>query len=1036
MPVMKPVYFFLAHIISCCFHYTGVAQLHPDQYHITFLTTQDGLSQATNFSMLQDSKGYMWIGSQDGINRYDGKRFFHFTDAVYYSGCEAPKQIFGIVEDQQGDIWMGSRDALYRYQQNENTFYRIHIPQKKGSGNSRIIPFAAAGDEIWFLKDDLLFMAINCRTKLTRQLYDLNQKLAIIDPYVMFPQTDGDGKIWMANANRLYEISPSQNSFEEYRLTANKAKPGESITIKNLSLHLQSGMLSIASDKGVLLFDTRQKVQKYLQGNHKLLTDVDTWHVKAGDDCFWVSNENAHLIKLSVDGNKAEQVFEPSVLDNELHRGSATACIYVDKWKRLWLNANGEYTAVIDLSKKFMRKIAVGKQGGLRSGTIQSITVADTVLWVSDSYLTRINKASGKVEKIFSSVDDLKMPGFFRQIYYDSLAHRIWFNTNYDLWYYSLKDNRFQKTAFSHNVNPAVDYIRNFVELPGHKLLLVRIDGVFDINRQLGTGRLLPAFSSSNINHLSKLSHGRLALSVAGQPLKIFEYTDDLLIQLKQEVKLGYSLLMTVEDSVRKILWAASEKGVYKLDNTTFSILQHYTVADGMANDFVYAVIPDQFGWIWCSTNRGIVAINSSSGQVRNFNKDPGLQALEYNNRAFATDGDGYVYFGGVKGVNYFKPPFADRDTIQPRLVVENILLNSKPYQSNINPDYITTVEYDYNPVPLTFKLQALHLVKTDVLKIMYRLKGQTAWSETDNGNDITMFNLSPGSYILELNYREDNVYSTAAVRQVNIVVQPPYYRTWWFLLSLSVVALLLVMYMVNRIQQRKLEKLQKENEIIRLKAEQQLLITKERERITTDLHDDIGASLSSMSLYGDLAGSLWKTQPEESKKLVDSISETSKSLMERMGDIVWSMKPADENRYTLEARLKNYSNELLAPKNIVCEFDLDASLAASIIKPAVRKNMLLIAKEAINNIAKYSEATRAGVILKREQGKMQLIISDNGKGFIQSEVPQGNGLQHIHQRCTQLNGYCDIVSAKDMGVVITCVFPVDIGGKESEVKL
>lgn len=1033
---MKPVYFFLVNIISCCFHCTANAQLHPDQYHITFLTTQDGLSQATNFSMLQDSKGYMWIGSQDGINRYDGKHFFHFTDSVYYSECKASKQIFGIVEDQSGDIWMGSRNALYRYQQKENTFYRIHIPQKKGSGNSRVIPFAAVGDEIWFMKDDLLFMAINCRTKHMRQLYDLNEQLAIIDPYVMVPQTDRDGKIWMANANRLYEIDPSQNSFKQFILTANKAKPGESITIKNLSLHVQSGMLSFASDKGVVLFDTKQKVQKHLQGNHQLLTGVDTWHVKAGDDCFWVSNENAHLIKLSVDGSKAELVLEPSVLDNEVHRGSATACIYIDKWKRLWLNANGEYTAVIDLSKKFMRKIAVGKQGGLRSGTIQSVTVSDSILWVSDSYLTKINRASGKVEQIFSAADDLKMPGFFRQIYFDSASQRIWFNTHYDLWYYSLNNGRFHKTAFSQNVNPAVDYIRNFLELPNQKLLLVRIDGVFNINRRDGTAAPLPIFSNSNINHLSRLSHNRLALSVAGKPLRIYDYTDDLLIQLKQQVNLDNSLLMTVEDSVRNILWAASEKGVYKLDNKTFSILHHYTIADGMANDFVYAVVPDQYGWIWCSTNKGIVAINGSTGQVRNFEKDPSLQALEFNNRAFATDSDGYIYFGGVKGVNYFKPPFVDVDTIQPRLVVENILLNSKPYRNNINPDNITTVEYGYSPVPLTLKIQALHLVKTSVLKIMYRLKGQAGWSETDNGNDITMFNLSPGSYVLELNYREGNVHSTAAVRQVNIVVLPPYYRTWWFLLSLSVIAMLLVIYLVNRRQQRKLEKLQKENEIIRLKAEQQMVVTKERERITTDLHDDIGASLSSMSLYGDLAGSIWEVKPEESKKLVDRISETSKSLMERMGDIVWSMKPADVNRYTLEARLKNYSNELLTPKNITCVFEIDGPLAASVTNPEVRKNLLLISKEAINNIAKYSEATEASVVLKQQEEKIVLIITDNGKGFVESELQQGNGLQHIRQRCSQLNGRCNIISEMGKGVTIRCVFPAGTEGTANNVIL
>lgn len=986
--------------------------------------------------MLQDAKGYMWIGSQDGINRYDGMRFFHFADPVYYKGCKAPKQIFGLVEDGRGDVWMGSREALYQYRQHENTFQKIDLPQKNGSGNSRVIPFAAAGNEIWFLKDDLSFMAIDYRTKKMRILYDVNERLAIIDPYIMFPQTDKKGIIWMANGNRLYEINPPENLLRQYVLSVNNTGAGERLTIKGLSLHRQSGMLVLASDNGVLLFDTKQKVQVPVHENSSCVTGVDAWHVKAGNDCFWVSNENCHLIKLALDGSAAEQVFEKSVLDNEIHRGSATACIYIDKWNRLWLNANGEYTAVIDFSKKFMRKIGVGKQGGLRSGTIQSITVADSVLWLSDTYLTKISRASGKVEKIFSAEEDLKTPGAFRQIYFDSVQQRIWFNTHYDLWYYSVKEGRFQKTAFRQNVNPTVDYIRNFISLPDQKLLLVRVDGVFEINRQDGTAVLLPAFSNNNINHLCKLSYRRFALSVAGQPLGIYEYSDKSVIQLKQKVNLGHTLLMTVEDSARNILWAASEKGVFKLDNRTFAILHHYTIADGMANDFVYAVVPDKYGWVWCSTNKGIVAINAGSNQVRNFDKDPNLQALEFNNRAFATDTDGYIYFGGVKGINYFKPPFIDGDTILPKLVIEDISLNTRAYRAGINPDDIGTVEFDYSPVPLSFKVQALHLVKTGVLKIIYRIKGQEEWTEINNGEYISMFNLSPGSYVLEINFREGSMHSTNTARRINIIVRPPFYRSWWFLLSLFVISILVAAYLVNKIQQRKLEKLQKENEIVKLKVEQQMAVTRERERIITDLHDDIGASLSSMSIYGDLAGSVWETKPQESKRLVDKISGTSKGLMERMGDIIWSMKPADEDKYTLEARLKNYSNELLAPKNIVCEFDIDATLAASITNPEIRKNILLIAKEAINNVAKYSNATKASVLFKPKDGTMILVISDNGSGFDENHVQQGNGLQNIRLRCRQLNGNCEIVSKIGEGVLIKCIFPANFGGSDIETKV
>jgi two-component system, sensor histidine kinase LadS len=202
---------------------------------------------------------------------------------------------------------------------------------------------------------------------------------------------------------------------------------------------------------------------------------------------------------------------------------------------------------------------------------------------------------------------------------------------------------------------------------------------------------------------------------------------------------------------------------------------------------------------------------------------------------------------------------------------------------------------------------------------------------------------------------------------------------------------------------------------------EKELQLVRERNRIMADLHDDIGASLSSMSIYSDLAGTVIENKPEESKELVNKISGTSKELMERMGDIIWSMKPADEDKYTVEARLKNYCNELLAPKNIVCEFDIDARLAVSITNPEIRKNILLIAKEAINNIAKYSEANKAVILFKQNGKDILLSIRDNGKGYDKEKVKYGNGLLNIQQRCKQLNGYCNITSHD--GVLLECFF-------------
>lgn len=235
-----------------------------------------------------------------------------------------------------------------------------------------------------------------------------------------------------------------------------------------------------------------------------------------------------------------------------------------------------------------------------------------------------------------------------------------------------------------------------------------------------------------------------------------------------------------------------------------------------------------------------------------------------------------------------------------------------------------------------------------------------------------------------------------------------------YLLLGFTVICILFIVVYLNR------QKLVK-------KLEQQQAIAVERERIITDLHDDVGATLSSMHIYGDLATNVWHTQPETSREMVNKITVQAKDLITSMGDIIWSMKPAYEEKYSFTARIKNYSNELLAAKNITCVFNIDESIAVHITKPELRKNLLLIVKEAMNNIAKYSGATHAEIVFKREKGHAILNIQDNGKGFDAAVIKPGYGLQNIVRRCSFLKGECIIDSGSGNGTQINCRFPIAI---------
>lgn len=180
------------------------------------------------------------------------------------------------------------------------------------------------------------------------------------------------------------------------------------------------------------------------------------------------------------------------------------------------------------------------------------------------------------------------------------------------------------------------------------------------------------------------------------------------------------------------------------------------------------------------------------------------------------------------------------------------------------------------------------------------------------------------------------------------------------------------------------------------------------------------------MHIYGGLAEKVWHTKPDASKELLLKITTQSKELMDRMSDIIWSMKPTDAAHHTIEMRLKNYCNELLTPKNIFCTFNIDDKLSSALTQPETRKNILLIAKEAINNASKYSAAKRVYISLLKKENNIILSITDDGKGFDAATATQGNGLQNIQMRCSQLKGVFKITSNAG-GTSITCIFPIAI---------
>ena len=285
---------------------------------------------------------------------------------------------------------------------------------------------------------------------------------------------------------------------------------------------------------------------------------------------------------------------------------------------------------------------------------------------------------------------------------------------------------------------------------------------------------------------------------------------------------------------------------------------------------------------------------------------------------------------------------------------------------------------------------------RTSYQYVLYK-SGDTVWNTINEKPELSFSDLSPGKYQLLL--RAANVYDdySEKVSALKINILPPYWQTWWFR-ALGIVTVVLVFYVLYRYRVHQLKRLQ----II-------------RNNIASDLHDDIGSTLNSISIYSEVA----KQQAGREIPALDMIGATSRKIIESMSDIVWTINPENDSFEKIIVRMRSFAHQLLKAKKVEYTFEVDEKLNSIALPMQVRKNFYLVFKEAITNVVKYSEASRVSILLFEKNKTILLKIRDNGKGIPVNAQTLGNGLMNMTKRAKEISAELNIISANGGGTEI-----------------
>jgi len=455
-------------------------------------------------------------------------------------------------------------------------------------------------------------------------------------------------------------------------------------------------------------------------------------------------------------------------------------------------------------------------------------------------------------------------------------------------------------------------------------------------------------------------------------------------------------------------LWIVGPDGtVRRLDNLSTGRLTTDThVTRRLTGANVRCMVEDASGRFFFGTMSGVIEIDPASGDTRRYTTADGLAQNEVWSALASRRGD--LWFGTIAGVSRLDSARSRPRTPAPRALITTVRVNGDPHLvSELGTGEISGLTLAPSERGIAIEFFALAFGSAENLRYQYRLEGaEDAWSLPTPVRSVNYAHLSPGAYRFQVRAVTLSGTASALPASVSFHILPPVWQRSSFVAGSSafVVGLVVLLY--------------------RYRVAQLVAIERVRTRIATDLHDDIGASLSQIAIQSELALGEADVSPGTANAL-GRIATTSRELVESMGDIVWAINPDRDRVGDLLQRMRYFASDTLTGKNIEFSFRAPDTGRDLALPTEVRREVLLIFKEAVNNIARHAQCSRADIDVRIERGGLVVEVADDGQGLSEATARgNGHGLASIHARARRLNASLDIKTRTGGGTQLVLHVP------------
>lgn len=1008
---------FLGCLLSVC----GGWGVRAQPFRVDHIGVNDGLTQGSVYYMLKDSRGFMWFGTQDGLNRYDGHRFRTYRPKDNGEGSILGNNIFGIVEDKAGDLWIGTGEGLNRYNRRTDLFDNFYYLKANGKpAPNRTLPFFVDEHELLYISDQQGLVSFNLDTK----------KPTVLDSTLTPPQEydlqsstvrTATGDVWLHAPKGVIRYNLREKKVYHYfsDLPGNKAGKAQAV----FSFYIDSANTAwLGTDAGLVRFNYRTlAVETFdrLPDNHKITQVYSIAEDNQGQ--LWLGTRQNGILSFNLKTKTFREINNFTDGTEQLTSYEVRK-VYIDDQGIVWANVdpNGLAKIVSEqflfngiIKKSYPKEQADDKQ--LSGYTIRGFAeeTPGGLVWIGTE--RGINVLDRRTNRIVRRYRPGTGPGYLPEgqpikcLYRDTQG-RIWVGTTRGIMLFNPQTQSFEHYSFTSGSNSlvTVNYVRALVNINTNTLLAGTEDGLYRFDIPSRSWSPMPVLRGHNIFSLMLIPKSNRLL--VGTYLNgIYEIgllnpgtQPDTAWRIMQQELNRFTILHMYNDTARRALWLATDRGLARLNWTKPAGRSQYQIKlfadyDGLANSFVYSILPDARNNLWLSTNRGISRFEPEQKQFKNFDLSDGLQGYEYNGNAYLRTKDGELFFGGVNGFNRFWPQQYRSNTFRPSVHIYDLKVQEEPYKGDTYVGETQTINLPYNQNTLSLEFAAIDFISNGHNTYEYQLEGyDDAWVSAGEKNYVRYANLPFGTYTFKIRAaNKDNLWSSD-VRKLVINIKPPFWRTAPFIILTILIVCLLVYAWIRR----------RENAIRQQQAERLKLAYSIQEQvkkdIARDLHDEIGTRLATLKLYiSQMAQFVDKNADMRSIKenMFGLINDTISDVR----NLLRKLNPRTLEEYGYLAALEELLNRLNSTEGVQAHLTLNN--APDRLPSEVEIMLYRITQELINNTLKHAGATRIDISFSAIDDRLVLDYRDNGVGFDYPHARQGLGIGNIESRVAIIGG-------------------------------